>query len=116
MLFRSWLRVCPLRKVPRDKSMPVLAVGWESGPAPKCHGDRAEKRQVRRMEQEGTLWEVAQANSRGRSGGPLVDKRGHVVGVATGTNENKGYFCHIDAIHGFLRQNGFTFLFDEVEK
>lgn len=108
--------VCPRGQMPSDESVSVLVVGWEKGPGPTCYSDRAAKKRVRRLDgTTGVLWQVAAANAAGRSGGPLLDKRGRLIGIASGTNDGKGYFCHIEAIHSFLRQNGYTFLYEEVK-
>jgi hypothetical protein len=53
---------------------------------------------------------VATEKPEGRSGGPLVDKRGLLIGVCSGVSKDKAYFCHIDEINAFLERNGFDWL------
>src|SRR5262249_30656477 len=81
----SPLRICPPRLLPRAKVVPVLTVGCDEGAAPSCTVDRAEKKPVRKPDgATGVLWEVTRKNAPGRSGGPLLDRRGYLLGVASG--------------------------------
>ncbi len=112
------LRVCPPRLVPREKNFSALAVGCGGGNAPSCLIDRAEKKQVRRQPggEIGFLWEGGKLPPSGRSGGPLLDKQGFVIGVCSGTNDDKGFYCHTEEVHNFLRRNGLKWLYEEKEK
>lgn len=109
------VRVCPAGAVPKEKSFPVLTAGCDDGNSPTCGVDVAEKKPVRKPSEgeTGFLWEVSRKPNAGRSGGPLIDKRGYLVGVCSGRNEGKGYYCHTEAIHEFLRQNGVKWLYEE---
>jgi S1-C subfamily serine protease len=51
--------------------------------------------------------------AKGRSGGPLIDQRGFVIGICSGTSDGKGYFTHTHEIHRFLKQNAFDWLADK---
>jgi hypothetical protein len=55
-------------------------------------------------------WEVATAPVKGRSGGPLFDRRGFVLGIASGANLELGYFTHTEEIHRFLKSNALEWL------
>lgn len=35
----------------------------------------------------------------------MIDKRGFVLGIASGQNNDKGYYSHIDEIYRFLKDN-----------
>jgi S1-C subfamily serine protease len=112
------LRVCPKDAVPADQDFPVLSVGCDGGP-PNCALDRVgEKKRVRRGREDAAtlVWEVASAPAQGRSGGPLVDRRGHVIGVCSGASDGKGYYSHPDEIHRFLKQSGYKWLYEPAEK
>jgi hypothetical protein len=53
------------------------------------------------------FWELAGKQAEGRSGGPLLDKRGYLLGVCSGTNREKSYFCHTDEVRAFFKRSGF---------
>jgi hypothetical protein len=103
------LKVCPPQTIPEKKNFPGLAVGCTEGEAPTCSVDRIiGKKLVRRQGKgkPGYLWEVSRKHESGRSGGPLIDRRGYLLGICSGTNKQKSYFCHTEGIRAFLKQNG----------
>jgi S1-C subfamily serine protease len=59
-------------------------------------------------------WETAAPPAGGRSGGPLLDRAGRVIGVASGAGDGRGYYAHAEEVHRFLRQNGLKWLFEEA--
>lgn len=87
----------------------ALAVGCGDGGAPtveRVHVVAA--RRVRRGAQ-GTpslAWEVKETLKPGRSGGPLVDADGRLIGIAGGVSGGRGYFSHAREIADFLRRSG----------
>jgi len=110
------LRISPPGMTPGDNGFPVLLAGCGLGEAPTCRVDQVkEKRRVRKPDGAGPawLWEVGDTPARGRSGGPLVDKRGHLLGICSGTSDGKGYYTHIDEIYAFLKRNGFQALYED---
>jgi hypothetical protein len=57
------------------------------------------------------LWEVDRMPEKGVSGGPLLDDRGYLIGIAGGVSDGRGYYCHAAGIHRFLKVNGLKWLF-----
>jgi len=113
------LPLCPPKKVVDGKDFPALSVGCGDGKAPVCRVEMVlRKIKVQRPREKGTTltWEAAAAQPKGRSGSPLVDKRGFVVGVASGTNDDHGYYVHIDEINRFLKENALERLYEEKMK
>jgi hypothetical protein len=55
-------------------------------------------------------WEADKPQAIGRSGGPLVDTQGRVIGICSGTRENKGYYVSIYEIEASLKRNGWGLL------
>jgi protein-disulfide isomerase len=106
------LPICPLRLVRDERSFQALSVGCDRGP-PTTQIETVLARKMVRI-REGSpatsVWEVQGDLAAGRSGGPLVDRRGYLLGVATGTAGGKGYFTDIRAIHRFLDEQGFAWL------
>ncbi len=110
------MEVCPTTKVPEGKNFTALSVGCADGGAPTCALEEVKaKRRVRKPGAEVAVlcWETAAAPVKGRSGGPLVDARGYLIGVDSGAGDGKGYYIHIEAIHGFLKANGLKWLTEE---
>jgi len=113
------LPLCPPAKAPDDKNFPALSAGCNSGKPPTCQVEtvRGKKKVQRPGDKEPTLaWEVAAAPAKGRSGGPLLDKRGLVLGVASGANDGQGYYVHAEEIYRFLKRNGLERLSEEERK
>ena len=108
------LALCPARRLPDGKGpFPALSVGCARGEAPTCRADRVTGRKRVRRGPGATpslMWEVDGAQAEGRSGGPLVDNRGYILGVCSGTSGKRSYFCHADEVRAFLKANGFGWL------
>lgn len=109
------LPICPLQRMPDDEPFPVLSVGWGGGVPTVVAGiASAKKRARKRFKTTATqMWELDKPSKPGQSGGPLIDPRGYVVGVASGNSGGHGYFCHTDLIHRLLYRNGLTSLYSE---
>src|SRR5262249_26382207 len=88
-------RLCPAQQVPAGTDFPGVTVGCSGGKAPTCAAETVKGKQVIRRPGEGdtTAWELATPPAKGRSGGPLFDKHGLVIGIASGRNDGKGYYA-----------------------
>jgi S1-C subfamily serine protease len=107
------LALCPARFVPEGMGFKALSVGCSGGAAPTCQVDEVTGKKLARREAEGkavAFWEVDRKQQEGRSGGPLVDRRGCLLGVCSGTNKEMSYFCHADEVRAFLIGSGFDWL------
>jgi S1-C subfamily serine protease len=107
--------VCPAADAPQVEAFVGLAVGCTQGQAPTCVLTKVlGKKKVRQTAggEAGYFWEGNGAGAKGRSGGPLIDKRGHVVGICSGTSDGKSYFTPADEIHRFLKQHALGWLLD----
>ena len=52
------------------------------------------------------VWETNRPQQSGRSGGPLLDEEGHLMGIATGRIKEFGYYAHLREISKYLIDNG----------
>jgi S1-C subfamily serine protease len=110
------MEVCPVGKVPEGKNFAALSVGCADGGAPTCVLEtvKAKKKVQKRADEDKVpCWETAAAPGKGRSGGPLLDTRGYLIGVDSGAGDGKGYYTHIEAIQSFLKANGLKWLTEE---
>jgi hypothetical protein len=115
---RASLGLCPPQLVPKDKEFEALSVGCGIVAAPLCLIEKIEgAKQIRRgdAKKPALCWEAASEQSPGRSGGPLIDRQGRVIGVASGVNDGKGYYTHADEINRWLKSTDFAFLAAEKE-
>ncbi|HEX5269842.1 MAG TPA: serine protease [Gemmataceae bacterium] len=111
--------VGPPRDAPAGKAFVALSVGCGDGGAPACAlEDVRGTRRVRKPGAEAavTCWETARAPARGRSGGPLLDRDGRLIGLDSGASDGKGYYTHLEEIQTFLRHNGLKSLCEEKDR
>lgn len=109
------LAICPPKQVPLGRNLAVLTVGCSDGLAPSCLTDTIkEKKLIHRPDSEPTLvWQLTNEPAKGRSGGPVLDKNGLVLGICSGRDSKNGYYCHTERIHQFLKANGLRWLYEE---
>ena len=90
----------------------ALSVGCSRGEAPTGARETiaAQRLAVRRVDDVAFFWQAENAQQRGRSGGPLVDVEGRIIGIAAATALGKGYSVHASEIHAALKTEGFEWL------
>jgi hypothetical protein len=61
------------------------------------------------------LWETKESHEEGRSGGPLLDKEGRIIGICLAKDKVslQGRFLHLDEIQAWMKKNGFGWALDE---
>jgi S1-C subfamily serine protease len=94
----------------------AVSVGWEKGDRPSAREEAVTgKVRIRRPGQAGSVscWETTRKPAAGRSGGPLLDETGRLIGLASGHDGAAGYYVHAEEIHAFLRQNGLRWIADD---
>lgn len=112
------LSLCPARLLSKNKEFDALSVGCGDAEAPVCIVEKVkDAKPIRRTPRmrPALFWEVADEQTSGRSGGPLIDRQGRVIGVASGVNQGKGYYTHASEIQGWLKSSRFDFLVAEKE-
>jgi S1-C subfamily serine protease len=112
------LSLAAVKQIPKAPFQ-ALSVGWASGDAPTALDERVRRQaQVRRPGEKVSTrcWETQRKQARGRSGGPLLDRAGRVIGLASGHDREAGYYVHVEEVHRFLKKNGLGFLSEETGK
>jgi hypothetical protein len=94
----------------------VISVGWEEGATPGAQAEEIKGTLQLRRPGEATAvrcWEVVRAPAKGRSGGPLIDQSGRLIGIASGHDGSHGYYVHVDEIRAFLKANALRWLIED---
>jgi len=95
----------PIAKRIREAPFSAFSVGL----VPKEQTVRAEKTigapEVNKGGAKAKFWECAAEPEEGRSGGPLVDDSGRLLGICSGSHEKKGYYTHLEAIHKIVNSS-----------
>jgi protein-disulfide isomerase len=94
----------------------ALGAGCTIEGAPTCQVERviASKMVRREAKQDASLvWEVQSESAKGRSGGPLFDSEGRLIGIASGRSEGRGYYSHIVEIQKFLSDSSARWALNE---
>jgi S1-C subfamily serine protease len=52
------------------------------------------------------FWKCADVPAGGRSGGPLLDGAGKLIGICSGGDDKSGYYSHLDAIRELVSHSG----------
>ena len=98
----------------RPKRFPVgaLGVGIGSGRAATAVANTITDREYVKREGKGGafFWVTAVPPEAGRSGGPLLDAGGRVVGIAVAARGVAGYYAHHDEIAAALKRDGHGWL------
>lgn len=91
------------------KNFDALTIGCSKGESPTCQIERvvAAKTVRREGKGDGYCWEVDRPQVQGRSGGPLLDRKGRLIGICSGNSGERGYFCHLREVDDFLKDKGF---------
>jgi S1-C subfamily serine protease len=113
------LRLTAPGKRPKVFPFAALTVGCDNGFSANCLENLVlARRLIRRPESEAALfWEAQQPSRLGRSGGPLIDKEGLVIGICAANQSGAGYFAYTDEIHAWLKsERGYDWLWQEAAK
>ncbi len=99
----------------RPKHFPFAAVsvGCPAGNPPLTRAEKVVAKRAARRPEGGIafFWEVAVPPIGGMSGGPLLDAKGHVIGICSAAERGGlGYFTHLDEILAGLKQHGYSWL------
>lgn len=90
----------------------ALSVGCSDGNRPTLAIESllGKRLAVRKDDRAAFFWQAEKSQARGRSGGPLLDAQGRVIGICAATALGKGYYVHASEIHAALKAEGFDWL------
>jgi putative serine protease PepD len=98
----------------RAKGFPAAAasLGVGSGEAATARGEMIEAREYVKREGKGGafFWRTLAPSEPGRSGGPLLDAQGRVIGITVAARDRSGYYAHHDEILAALTREGHGWL------
>jgi S1-C subfamily serine protease len=99
--------VIPIRLDPvKEKEFLALSSGAAANTAPTLEKMHVRGRKLVKRKDGGTafFWQTDEAPLEGRSGGPLVDREGKLIGITSGEQDRLGYFSHLDEIRSWLKK------------
>lgn len=108
----SVLPLAPAWQRPKVFPVGVQTIGVGSDPAATIRADKllAKEFIARDEKQLAIFWKTETAPEPGRSGGPLLDGKGRVIGLAVASSGGKGFYTHHDEILAGLKRGGYGWL------
>jgi hypothetical protein len=112
------LRICPPDRVrsirnPERDPFPVLTLGVGLNEVPVIEVDRVRHNWAAKPGTQALFFEADREPAEGRSGGPLVDKHGYVIGICNGKRRGKGYYLFVGNIHTALQSPPYRWLYED---
>jgi S1-C subfamily serine protease len=109
------------RLAPTPAAGTVTKAGWsigcDDGKVPRVEAVTLVGRKLVKKDGAGAFfWEARGETVRGRSGGPLLDADGRLIGVCSGTQEGMSYYAHPNEIRSALDGHNLKWVLAEVEK
>ncbi len=111
------IKLAPPGDRPKKFPFPAVSVGCSGGAAPTCQAENVIAKKFGRGDRPGEeiaafVWEAERPQAVGRSGGPLVDSRGKVIGLARSKSDARGYYTHADDLLAVLKEKGYGWLWE----
>lgn len=111
----SMLPICPNEKA-QKKGFPTLTVGCTHGMWPEIWLEEVENSVIRRDKPTGQSfglhWKTSRESKEGRSGGPMIDASGYLIGICKGKDNDRGYYLHVKEIREGLEKAGWKKLLE----
>jgi S1-C subfamily serine protease len=102
----SVLPLAPAWQRPRNFPAAGRSIGMGNDPARIARDESISAREfiARQGKQPAFFWRTEVPPEHGRSGGPLLDERGRVIGIAVAAGGTRGYYAHHDEIVAALKR------------
>jgi serine protease Do len=109
------LRLAPPGQRPKAFPVGVRTIGVGHDPAATVRADviRAKEFVEREGKKPAFFWRTEHPPEQGRSGGPLLDGRGRVIGITVAARGESGYYAHHDEVLAALKRDGYGWLIPE---
>lgn len=106
------LPLAPPGSISKKFPFDATSIGCSLGDAPTTEKESllAKRLAVRREDEVAFFWQAEKAQTAGRSGGPLLNRDGQVIGICAATALGKGYYVHSSEIHAGLKTAGYDWL------
>lgn len=101
------IEIAPSGSRTSDEAVFVTTFGCSDGKAPSELVGSAKPASIRQNEGGPVrlVWEFNRSSDHGRSGGPMLDEKSDLIGIASGVAGKKSYFAHLSALRKFLVDN-----------
>jgi len=94
-----------------EKDFDGISAGYAEAAEPEIRVERVlAKKLLRRERGDRFVWECRDRPDTGRSGGALLNKEGKLIGICSGTQDGKGYYCHLNEIQQWLKEQNHAWL------
>jgi hypothetical protein len=104
----------------RPKRFPFdgMSIGCSEGRLPTANNETilAKRMGTKSVSDVAFFWEAKTPPKPGRSGGPLLNKDGKLIGLCAASKENAGYYAHLDEIQSALLISGYDWLWKKQAK
>ncbi len=106
------LPLAPPGSISKKFPFEATSVGCSLGDAPTTEKESllGKRLAVRREDDVAFFWQAEKSQTAGRSGGPLLNSGGQVIGICAATSLGKGYYVHLSEIHAGLKTAGYEWL------
>jgi S1-C subfamily serine protease len=111
----SVLALAPPWQRPKAFPVDVRSIGAGQNKAATVRADviRAKEFVTREDKYRAFFWRTEIPPEKGRSGGPLLDSRGRVIGIGIAYHDGSGYYTHHDELLAALKRDGYGWLVGE---
>lgn len=108
----SLLQLIPKDKIPEEKNFRAFSVGCTPMLVPVLRTEVIAGRwHVNKPDgTSGWYWKTEKAPSPGRSGGPIIDVNGFLLGICSGTDDSAGFYVDASEIYQALHKSGYRSL------
>ncbi len=106
-------KIASPKDLPKERKFTAMTTGCDKTIAPS----------VRKMTVQGVVlgrknkdtkaekyFETTEKTIGGQSGGAIFDSQGRLLGLCSLSNNDRGYFCHLEVVREFLSDNAFDML------